>query len=80
MPLVLHGGSGTPEATIRECIENGICKINVNTEISVYTVDMLAAKLSAEGKKPHLSQLCLAEVEAVSEVVKKYMRFFANEA
>ena len=80
VPLVLHGGSGTPEATIRECIENGICKINVNTEISVYTVDMLAAKLSAEGKKPHLSQLCLAEVEAVSEVVKKYMRFFANEA
>ena len=31
-PLVLHGGSGIPEAMLREAIRLGVCKINVNTE------------------------------------------------
>ncbi len=31
--LVLHGGSGIPAASLREAIENGICKINLATEI-----------------------------------------------
>lgn len=29
VPLVLHGGSGTPPEQIREAVENGICKMNV---------------------------------------------------
>ena len=76
IPLVLHGGSGTPEDKIRGCIENGVTKINVNTEISVYTVDKTAERLAAEGKKPHLSELALMQQGAVAEVVKKYMAFF----
>lgn len=31
--LVLHGGSGIPAASLREAIANGICKINLATEI-----------------------------------------------
>ena len=31
--LVLHGGSGTPEDDIREAINLGIVKININTEL-----------------------------------------------
>lgn len=33
IPLVLHGGSGTPEDDIKEAIKLGIVKINVNTEL-----------------------------------------------
>jgi len=29
IPLVLHGGSGTPDDQIRQAVRNGICKINV---------------------------------------------------
>ena len=29
VPLVLHGGSGTPDHQIRESVHNGICKINI---------------------------------------------------
>jgi len=29
VPLVLHGGSGTPDEQIREAVDNGICKLNV---------------------------------------------------
>ena len=31
--LVLHGGSGTPEDDIKEAIQMGIVKININTEL-----------------------------------------------
>ena len=75
LPLVLHGGSGIPEATIRECIANGIAKINVNTEISIFTVER-TRDLLATGKLPHLSVLAEKQQGFVSEVVEKYMRFF----
>jgi len=32
VPLVLHGGSGTPPADLRALVENGISKINIATE------------------------------------------------
>lgn len=75
IPLVLHGGSGTPEDIVRECIKNGIAKINVNTEISVYTVDNLKRLLTGD-KAYHLSALSLKEVEFVKDVVKKYSNMF----
>ena len=33
VPFVLHGGSGTPEDDIKEAIQLGIVKININTEL-----------------------------------------------
>jgi fructose-bisphosphate aldolase class II len=35
VPLVLHGGSGTPDDQMRAAIENGICKFNVYTDSRV---------------------------------------------
>ncbi|MCR5787895.1 MAG: ketose-bisphosphate aldolase [Bacilli bacterium] len=35
MPLVLHGGSGIPEETLKKAVENGICKANFNTELQL---------------------------------------------
>lgn len=35
VPLVLHGGTGIPENQIKEAIECGISKININTELQV---------------------------------------------
>ncbi|MFA6505792.1 MAG: class II fructose-bisphosphate aldolase [Treponemataceae bacterium] len=77
VPLVLHGGSGTPEAILRECIANGICKINVNTEISKHAVDRIARAVE---KDPdiHLSKVSLKTIEAVEEVVEKYIALFSR--
>jgi len=77
IPLVLHGGSGTPEEIVRECIRNGIAKINVNTEISFYTVEKVKALLES-GKNYHLSQLALKEVGFIKEVVNKYATMFRS--
>ena len=35
VPLVLHGGSGTPDDQVRAAVENGICKFNVYTDSRV---------------------------------------------
>ena len=32
-PLVLHGGSGTPDDQVKEAIELGITKINIYSEV-----------------------------------------------
>lgn len=77
IPLVLHGGSGTPEEKLRQCIYNGISKINVNTEISEYAVKNIKELLSKE--QPHLSVISLEQTKYVSEVVKKYIRIFLGK-
>ena len=35
MPLVLHGGSGIPEETLKKAVESGIVKANFNTELQL---------------------------------------------
>ena len=74
VPLVLHGGSGTPEEDLRACIARGIAKINVNTEISSAVVAQTTQLLTRE--KPHYSILSLRQVDYVKTVVKKYIELF----
>lgn len=56
VPLVLHGGSGVPTATIRACIAQGISKVNYATDLRIaYTQavrDWMA--VNAEGFDPKL--------------------------
>ena len=35
IPLVLHGASGVPDETVRQCIGRGICKVNFATELRI---------------------------------------------
>ena len=35
VPLVLHGTSGVPDGTVRECIARGICKVNYATDLRI---------------------------------------------
>ncbi|OAA91356.1 class II fructose-bisphosphate aldolase [Clostridium coskatii] len=76
IPFVLHGGSGTPEEKLRDCIANGICKVNVNTEISMYTVEKIKQALN-DGKNYHLSDISLMEINFVEDIVSKYMKIFS---
>ena len=35
VPLVLHGSSGVPDDTVRECIRRGMCKVNYATDLRI---------------------------------------------
>ena len=45
IPLVLHGGSGTPDDQIKEAINNGICKINIFSDVLTALNDGLKESL-----------------------------------
>jgi len=75
IPFVLHGGSGTPEDTVKACIKQGITKINVNTEISYEVVKAMKVMMD-NNTNVHFSQLSCEAVEAAKKVVKKYMSMF----
>lgn len=49
VPLVLHGGSGTPVEQVQESIRSGIRKINVATDVLTYMVKAYSTLSSAEG-------------------------------
>ncbi|MDP4093881.1 MAG: class II fructose-bisphosphate aldolase [Bacillota bacterium] len=46
-PLVLHGGSGLSDQDFKNCVENGVCKINIFTDIN-----NAAAKAAYESYRP----------------------------
>lgn len=74
VPLVLHGGSGTPDEMIRYAIELGISKINVGTELK-YAWSAAMKELLDKGEKE--PRVCSAYArEQVKEVAKSKLRLF----
>lgn len=70
IPLVLHGASGVPDETVRQCIKRGICKVNFATELRIAYSDGVKAylqenpdafdpkKYGAEGMKRVTALVC----------------------
>lgn len=50
VPLVLHGTSGVPDETVRECIKRGICKVNYATELRITFTNAVRNTLGADDK------------------------------
>lgn len=67
--LVLHGGSGIPASSLREAINNGICKINLATEIKNIFIRTLDKCLSAK-EEIDLRKLFPPAIKAVSDLVR----------
>ncbi|KAF8085500.1 hypothetical protein N665_0665s0010 [Sinapis alba] len=71
--LVLHGASGLPEKLIKECIENGVSKFNVNTEVRKAYMDALTSS-----KKTDLVDLMSATKTAMKAVIADKIRLFGS--
>jgi fructose-bisphosphate aldolase class II len=74
-PLVLHGGSGNTEEDLKLAIEEGITKININTEISNAAVKKIK-ELFQEDFSGHLSVFSSKIRNPMLEVVKEKMNLF----
>ncbi|MCM3668244.1 class II fructose-bisphosphate aldolase family protein [Mesobacillus maritimus] len=77
IPLVLHGGSGTPEDQVLQAIDRGIRKINVNTEISLAAVGEIVKQVSAN-PQIHLSNLMTAAQEVMTAQMTKIIEVYKN--
>jgi len=74
LPLVLHGGSGVTEEQFRTAIANGICKINVATDLFVTTGRRLCEAARAEGAS--YFALSQAAIESFQERCGYYLDLF----
>lgn len=71
IPLVLHGGSGTPEADLRRAISLGIGKINVATE---FIEAIKGTYTEAWRTKAWLPTTTAAAMKAGGDVLAKWMK------
>jgi fructose-bisphosphate aldolase class II len=75
VPLVLHGASGISDADIRRCIELGVRKINVNTEIRQALFETLGASI-VDVKGFDVTKLLGGAVAAMQAVVEQKIDVF----
>ncbi len=73
IPLVLHGGSGTPEADLRRAITLGIAKVNVATELMNAVRESLLEQWNS-GKNRWLPLAQAAAGKAITPVLEKWFR------
>lgn len=73
VPLVLHGGSGTPPADIRRAISLGIAKVNVASEL-VRAVRQALLEQWQAGDALWVPAAYPLALEALSRVVEKWIR------
>ncbi|CAG9622726.1 class II fructose-bisphosphate aldolase [Sutcliffiella rhizosphaerae] len=77
IPLVLHGGSGTPANQVLAAINEGIRKINVNTEISLTAVETIGEALN-KNPKTHLSYVMEEAQDAMTGHMQKIVETYKN--
>lgn len=74
-PLVLHGGSGLTDDDFKNCVANGIRKVNIFTDMAYAQYRSMAADLE---KKLAFEPAVENSIKAVKEVVKHKMRTFGS--
>jgi ketose-bisphosphate aldolase len=74
IPLVLHGGSGTPDAHIRRAVAGGICKVNIWTEVALVFSATLTASLAIPTEHLRLHQALAVARASAQEIVQQKIR------
>ncbi|UCH35206.1 MAG: class II fructose-bisphosphate aldolase [Armatimonadota bacterium] len=74
VPLVLHGGSGTPPEQLRQAIEIGVTKVNVASELSRAYLDAIQELQAAKAGKAWYAHALVEAKAAFGEVVARWMR------
>jgi fructose-bisphosphate aldolase, class II len=72
VPLVLHGGSGTGEANLKEVVRLGIRKINLWSDLMVAIQN--ASAPAAQGSFRNPNELAAEQRAALAETLNKYFR------
>lgn len=75
-PLVLHGGSGLTDDDFRKCVEAGISKVNIFTDINVSAVAAALSHFTEMGKG--IIDLLPSVREAVKLSVIEKMKLFGS--
>ena len=78
LPLVLHGGSGTPDAQVLEAINSGIAKVNINTEFLAAMGKAFTECQTADGFRYSVPALFGPARAAGCALAYEKIKFFSN--
>ncbi len=78
IPLVLHGGSGTPEADVRRAVSLGIAKVNICTEFVAAFADTFAQEHNEPDFRYNVPGVFVKPRAAARKLVEKKIRLFAG--
>lgn len=78
VPLVLHGGTGIPDETIRKAIAAGIGKINVNTENQIVMTNKIREIFANDAKVYDPRKYLGPGREEIKKAVKEKSRLFGS--
>ncbi|UCC44955.1 MAG: class II fructose-bisphosphate aldolase [Candidatus Zixiibacteriota bacterium] len=72
VPLVLHGGSGTPDSQIQEAVRNGICKMNIYADNRIAMAKGLTISAESQTRPDPPAQELFGPIkEEMAKVVKE---------
>ena len=78
-PLVLHGGSGTPDDQMQEAIRHGITKINIYSDVVAAMNSGLKNKLNSMGNPATWPVFVFEEArQNMKAVVREKLRVFGS--
>lgn len=78
-PLVVHGGSGTPDDQMREAIAHGITKVNIYSDVVIALNDGLKSKLASITSPAAWPVYVFEEARAnMKEAVRRKIRAFGS--
>lgn len=80
VPLVLHGGSGTPEGQLKNAISNGIAKINIFSELlNAWNSNMLLVLSGLKNMSTWPSVIQTQPDAAMRQVVRDKIALFGSK-
>ncbi len=79
IPLVLHGASGVPDETVKECIKRGISKVNFATELRIAYSNGIKEYLKDNPETFDPKKYDAVGMKNVTELVKKKIRVCGSE-
>ena len=77
-PIVLHGSSGVPDETIRQAIESGVRKINIDTNIREAFVRGVHKAILANPNEIDPRKILGPAKEEMKEIVKEKIKLFGS--
>ncbi|MEW5952480.1 MAG: class II fructose-1,6-bisphosphate aldolase [Bacillota bacterium] len=77
-PIVLHGSSGVPDDAIREAIEIGVSKINIDTNIREAFTDRTRQVVADQPGEIDPRKILGPAREAATEIIREKIRLFGS--
>ncbi len=77
-PLVLHGGTGVSDDLIKESINNGISKINIDTELKSYWNEAIRKFIEINKSEYDPRKIISSGENAIKEVINNKVNLFGS--